>query len=96
MVVFLLSWYHWSNATWLRKLQGKYNRITNTLQRSASRVLLTPKSSSSLQDDDDLSFLEDEKSNGSNASDDIDDISGTVSKEKHATLKHRKSEKSSF
>lgn len=49
------------------------------------------KSSTNLQDDDELSFLDDEKSN---VSDDIDDISGTTKGE--SALRQRKSEKSSF
>ncbi|XP_065354905.1 seipin [Calliphora vicina] len=91
LVVFLLSWYHWSDTTWLRNLQKKLNRFTSTLQHSASRVLMPSKSSTNLQDDDELSFLDDEKSN---VSDEIDDISGTTKGE--TALRQRKSEKSSF
>ncbi|XP_037813828.1 seipin [Lucilia sericata] len=91
LVVFLLSWYHWSDATWLRNLQKKYNSFTSTLTRSASRVLMPSKSYTSLQDDDELSFLDDEKSN---VTDEIDDISATPKGE--TAVRERKSEKASF
>uniref|UniRef100_A0A1A9V2Z0 Seipin n=1 Tax=Glossina austeni TaxID=7395 RepID=A0A1A9V2Z0_GLOAU len=68
LVVFLLSWYHWSDARWLRNLQLKYNGITATLQHSASKALLSSKSVS-LQDEEELRFPDDEKSHIS----DIDD-----------------------
>lgn len=90
LVVFLLSWYHWSDATWLRNLQKKCNRFTSSLQQSASQVLLPSKGSTNLQDDDELSFLEDKKSYIS------DDISGATaaSKPKAQTLIRKR--KSSF
>ncbi|SPP89492.1 seipin [Drosophila guanche] len=67
LVVFLLSWYHWSDASWLHSLQIKYARLTNTLQSGAGSVILSSTSTSSLRDDDLLSL--DEKS-------DIDDVGG--------------------
>ncbi|XP_073829852.1 lipid droplet biogenesis associated protein seipin [Musca autumnalis] len=70
LVIFLLSWYHWSNATWIHNLQKKYELFTQKVQEKAGRALESPKySSGSLQDDDELSFLNDDKS------EDIDDIS---------------------
>lgn len=56
LVVFLLSWYHWSDATWLHNLQIRYARLTNQLQKKASSVILS--SSSSMRDDDDLVFMD--------------------------------------
>ncbi|TDG40640.1 hypothetical protein AWZ03_012936 [Drosophila navojoa] len=56
LVVFLLSWYHWSDATWLHNLQIRYARLTNQLQKKSSSVILS--SSSSLRDDDELSFMD--------------------------------------
>lgn len=100
LVVFLLSWYHWSDATWLRNLQKKYNRFTNTLTESASRVLMPSKSFTNLQDDDELSFLEDEKSN---VSDDIAEVSGSGvvddgkgKEEEEQLVRQRKTEKASI
>ncbi|XP_075146457.1 lipid droplet biogenesis associated protein seipin [Haematobia irritans] len=77
LVVFLLSWYHWSNASWILNLQKKYDQLTQKVQQSASLAAASRTrkySSSSLQDDEDLSFLNDEKSKDD--SEVIDDISG--------------------
>ncbi|XP_034109875.2 LOW QUALITY PROTEIN: seipin-like [Drosophila albomicans] len=54
LVVFLLSWYHWSDATWLRNMQIRYARFTNQLQSQASRVIVD--STSSLRDEDESSY----------------------------------------
>lgn len=56
LVVFLLSWYHWSDATWLRNLQVRYARFTNQLQTKASSVILS--STSSLRDEEEYNFLD--------------------------------------
>ncbi|XP_014088691.1 seipin [Bactrocera oleae] len=69
LVIFLLSWYHWSDTTWLHNLRKKYGRITETLQGKASKAI---KSKSGFRDDEDLSFLDD-KSNAS----EIDEIGGS-------------------
>ncbi|XP_017483445.1 PREDICTED: seipin isoform X1 [Rhagoletis zephyria] len=61
LVIFLLSWYHWSDTTWLHNLRKKYGRITETLQSKTSKAIA---SKSGFRDDEDLSFLDD-KSNGS-------------------------------
>lgn len=71
LVVFLLSWYHWSDATWLRNLQIRYARFTNQLQTKASSVILS--STSSLRDEEEYNFL-DEKFDIADAGDaDADD-----------------------
>lgn len=71
LVVFLLSWYHWSDATWLRNLQVRYARFTNQLQTKASSVILS--STSSLRDEEEYNFL-DEKFDIADAGDaDADD-----------------------
>lgn len=71
LVVFLLSWYHWSDATWLRNLQLRYARFTNQLQTKASSVILS--STSSLRDEEEYNFL-DEKFDIADAGDaDADD-----------------------
>lgn len=71
LVVFLLSWYHWSDATWLRNLQVRYARFTNQLQTKASSVILS--STSSLRDEEEFNFL-DEKFDIADAGDaDADD-----------------------
>ncbi|EDX01352.2 uncharacterized protein Dyak_GE16266, partial [Drosophila yakuba] len=49
LVVFLLSWYHWSDAKWLHSMQIKYARLTKSLEPG---VILSR--ASSLRDDDDL------------------------------------------
>lgn len=66
--MFILSWYHWSDTTWLRSIQRKYARITTAIQSRANDAI---ESSSASFRDEELSFLDD-KSNGS----EIDDISG--------------------
>ncbi|KAH8240545.1 hypothetical protein KR038_008197 [Drosophila bunnanda] len=73
LVIFLLSWYHWSDASWLHSLQIKYARLTNTLQpgSAASSVILPSairRSASSLRDDDLLAFADDKS--------DIADVGG--------------------
>ncbi|XP_037954561.1 seipin [Teleopsis dalmanni] len=70
LIVFLLSWYHWSDTTWLRTLQQKYMRITKTIQSTATKAIGSP---SSFQDDE-LAFFDDKS-----ISSEIDDISGAES-----------------
>lgn len=76
-------------------LQKKYSDITTKLQRSASHALLTAKNAASghLQDDEELSFLNDEKSRDS---EEIDEISGRKGGEeeyhKEPALRQRKLE----
>ncbi|CAD6991689.1 unnamed protein product [Ceratitis capitata] len=69
LVIFLLSWYHWSDTTWLHNLRQKYGRITETIQRKASKAI---ESKSGFRDDEDLNFLDD-KSIGS----EIEEIGGS-------------------
>jgi len=71
LVVFLLSWYHWSDATWLHSLQIRYARFTNQLQSKASSVILS--STSSLRDEEDPGFL-DEKFDIADVGDSADDL----------------------
>ncbi|XP_013109174.1 seipin [Stomoxys calcitrans] len=76
LVVFLLSWYHWSNATWIINLQKKYDRFTQKVQQSTGLAALRTRkySGPGLQDDEELSFLNDDKSKDD--SEEIDDIGG--------------------
>lgn len=71
LVIFLLSWYHWSDATWLHSLQMRYARFTNQLQSKASSVILS--STSSLRDEEESSFL-DEKFDIADVGDNTDDL----------------------
>ncbi|XP_030373654.1 seipin [Scaptodrosophila lebanonensis] len=60
LVIFLLSWYHWSwpEASWLQALQTKYTSLQR--RTSASSAVLSSKSS--LHDEEELSeFIDDEK-----------------------------------
>eukprot|EP00099_Drosophila_melanogaster_P016361 NP_570012.1 seipin [Drosophila melanogaster] len=50
LVVFLLSWYHWSDAKWLHSVQIKYARLTKSLEPG----VIHSKASSLRDDDDDL------------------------------------------
>lgn len=69
LVIFLLSWYHWSDTTWLHNLRKKYGRITETLQSKASKAI---ESKSGFRDDEDLSFLDDKSTDS-----EIDEIGGS-------------------
>ena len=64
-----MSWYHWSDTTWLRNLQAKYASIIAGTGGQSARAL---KGSSSLEDDDELSFLDEKTSGGS----DVEELSG--------------------
>jgi len=86
LVIFLLSWYHWSDTTWIRKLQAKYHRITNVIHRSSNKTLAS--SSSSLQDDDELGFL-DEKN-------DIEDIRDESKQVEEYERSHKTNEDKTF
>ncbi|XP_067621895.1 seipin [Eurosta solidaginis] len=59
LVIFLLSWYHWSDTTWLHNFRKKYAEFTQTLQSKASKAM---ESKSGLRDDEDLSYLDDNSS----------------------------------
>lgn len=84
LVVFLLSWYHWSDATWLRNLQVRYARFTNQLQTKASSVILS--STSSLRDEEEYNFL-DEKFDIADAAGDADADDQLLAKESDKTSK---------
>lgn len=84
MIVFVLSWYHWSDTTWMKNLQAKYMRLSGISKsnRTPARRRLKGNSDSpalsdkSVVDDDDLSFLDDKKS--ITDSDDIDELNSSI------------------
>lgn len=88
LIVFVLSWYHWSDTTWVKNLQAKYmrlSRIANKSNRSGSlrqRVKgnnafeSAALSDKSIVDDDDFSYFDDEKS--VDDEDEIDELSSSL------------------
>lgn len=69
MVIFILSWYHWSDTTWISEAREKYQKF----RKNKSDLSTSIDDSNNILDDDDLSILE-EKS--SSKSDDIEELSG--------------------
>ncbi|XP_055849427.1 seipin isoform X2 [Episyrphus balteatus] len=83
MIVFVLSWYHWSDTTWVKNLQAKYMQLSRMSRSSkaprrrvkGNNAFESPAlSDKSIVDDDDLSYF-DEKSNDS---DEIDELSSSL------------------
>ncbi|CAD7090577.1 unnamed protein product [Hermetia illucens] len=70
LMIFLLSWYHWSDTKWIVDAREHYQKFRKTKSDLSTTTI---DDSNNILDDDDLSILE-EKS--SNKSDDIEEVSG--------------------
>ncbi|XP_055902254.1 seipin [Eupeodes corollae] len=67
MIVFILSWYHWSDTTWVKNLQAKYMRLSRlSMSNRSLRQRVKGKDSfespalsdKSIVDDDDISYFD--------------------------------------